>query len=110
MRIYQLVKNDVGVDLQATLTRDCDGSVIDCSNATVTLKFRAKGKTATLFTVTAGNSGTNLQNGIAIFSFAAGNLDQPEGYYEGEISITFSDNSIETVFEIIEIYIRADFA
>jgi hypothetical protein len=108
--IYQLVKDDVGVDLQATLTRANDGSVIDCSGATVTLKVRAKGKTTNLFTVTAGDSGTNLQNGIAIFSFVSGNLDQPEGYYEGEISIVFSDNSIETVFETIEMYIREDFA
>lgn len=108
--IYQLVKDDTGVSIQATLTRANDGSAIDCTGGTVRLKVREKGSTSTLFTVTAGNSGTNLQNGIAIFQFEAGQLDRTEGYYEGEIEITFSDNAVETVFEIIEFYIRADFA
>lgn len=107
--IYQLVKDDTGVSIQATLTRANDGSVIDCSDGTVRLKVRAKGTTETLFTSTAGNAGTNLANGIAIFGFAAGDLDRSEGYYEGEIEITFSDTTVETVFETLEFYIRADF-
>ncbi len=107
--IYQLVKDDTGVSIQATLTRANDGSKIDCSGGSVRLKVRAKGSTTTLFTVTAGNSGTNLQNGIAIFQFEAGQLDRTEGYYEGEIEITFSDSTVETVFETLEFYIRADF-
>jgi hypothetical protein len=108
--ILQLVKDDTGVSLQATLTRANDGSAIDCRNGTVKLKVRAKGSTATLFTVEAGNSGDNLLNGIAVFSFQAGQLDLDEGYYEGEIEITFSDNTVETVFETLEFYLRADFA
>lgn len=108
--IYQLVKDDTGVSIQATLTRANDGSAINCENGTVRLKVRQKGSTTTLFTVTAGDSGTNLQNGIAIFQFEAGQLDLTEDYYEGEIEITFSDNTVETVFETLEFYVRADFA
>jgi hypothetical protein len=108
--IYKLVKDDTAVSIQATLTRDNDGSAINCSGGTVRLKVREKGSTTTLFTVTAGNLGTNLQNGIAVFQFEAGQLDRTEGYYEGEIEITFSDSTVETVFETLEFYIRADFA
>ena len=108
--IYRLIKDDTGVSIQATLTRENDGSAINCSTGTVRLKVRAKGATSTLFTVTAGNTGTNLENGIAIFSFVAGQLDLEEGYYEGEIEITFGDNTVETVFETLEFYVRADFA
>lgn len=106
---YLLVKDDTATAIQANLTRSHDGSVIDCSGASVRLKFRAKGTTATLFTLTATDTGTNLENGIAIFQFGSGNLDLSEGYYEGEVEITFSDATIETVYETLEFYLRADF-
>jgi hypothetical protein len=106
---YYLVKDDTATAIQATLTRAHDGSVIDCTGATVRLKFRAKGATTTLFTLTATDVGTNLQNGIAVFQFGAGNLDRAEGFYEGEVEITFSDSTVETVYETLEFYLRADF-
>jgi len=106
---YLLVKDDTATAIQANLTRSHDGSVIDCSGGTVRLKFRAKGTTNTLFTLTAVDDQTDLENGIAVFRFGSGNLDLAEGYYEGEIEITFSDTSIETVYETLEFYLRADF-
>jgi hypothetical protein len=106
---YYLVKDDTATSIQATLTRDGDGSVINCSGGTVRLKFRAKGTAATLFTLTAGDAGTNLQNGIAIFQFSGTHLNLEKGYYEGEIEITFSDSTVETVYETLDFYLRADF-
>jgi hypothetical protein len=106
---YLLVQNDTAPAIQANLTRSHDGSVIDCSDATVSLKFRAKGTTTTLFTLTAIDNQSDLENGIAIFYFADGNLDLDEGYYEGEIEIAFLNRTVETVYETLEFYLRADF-
>jgi|TARA_R110000772_G_scaffold226188_1_gene336862 hypothetical protein len=109
MRIYQLVQGDQAPQIQAVLTRDDDGSVIDFSGGTCALKFRAKGTSTILFTLAAADVGGNFQVGIAVFSFSGTQLDIPEGYYEGEIEITYSSGTVETVFAILEFYLRADF-
>ena len=107
--MYELVKDDTATQIKATLTRDADGTAIDCSGGTVRLYFRAKGSTTILSTLTAADVGTNLQNGIAIFSFGAGDLTVDAGYYEGEIEIIFTDGTVETVYEILDFKVRADF-
>jgi len=107
--VYALVKDDTAPQVKATLTRDDTGAAIDCSGGTVRMYFRAKGGSSILFTLTAADAGTDLANGIAIFGFSGSNLDQPEGYYEGEIEITYSDGNVETIFEVLDFYIRADF-
>jgi hypothetical protein len=107
--VHYLVKDDTATTIQATLTRSHDGSVINCGDATVRLKFREKGKTNTLFTLTSLDAGDDLQVGVAKFRFGGTNLDVSEGYYEGEIEITFQDGTVETVYETLDFYVRADF-
>ena len=107
--MYELVKDDTATQIKATLTRDVDGSAIDCSGGAVRLYFRKKGSTTILSTLTAVDTGTNLQNGIAIFSFGAGDLNVQPGYYEGEIEITFDDGTVESVYETLDFKVRADF-
>jgi len=107
--IYQLVQGDQAPQVQATLKRGDDDSVIDFSSGSCALKFRAKGTTTTLFTLAAADLGSNFASGIAVFSFSGTQLDLDEGYYEGEIEITYSSGTIETVFEVLDFYIRADF-
>ena len=104
-----LVKDDIGSQVRATLTREHDGSAVDLTDSTAVLKFRAKGTTTVLATLS--NSATDGQkaNGIAIFSFTEAALANNEGKYEGEIQVTFDDGSIETVFEIEDFYLRDDF-
>lgn len=103
-----LVQGDVGTQIQATITRSHDGSAVDISSSTVTMKFRKKGTTTVLSTLSNVSTGSDLTNGIAIFSFTSGTLDVDSGYYEGEISIAES-GSIETDYEIIEFFVREDF-
>ena len=106
---YQLVKGDQAPQIQATLTRDDTGAAIDFSGGSCALKFRAKGTTTTLFTLAATNVGDNFLQGKAIFSFSGTQLNLAEGYYEGEIEITYSSGTVETVFAVLDFYLRADF-
>ena len=54
-----------------------------------------------LFTLAASDVGDNFKEGVAVFSFSGTQLAIAEGYYEGEISITYSSGSVETIFEIL---------
>ena len=107
---YQLVQGDQAPQIQAVLKRQDDGTVIDFSGGSCALKFRAKDTTATLFTLAAADVGQNFQDGIAVFSFSGTQLNLNEGYYEGEIEITYDSGKVETVYEILEFYLREDFA
>tara|TARA_R110000737_G_scaffold347086_1_gene377881 strand:+ start:3270 stop:3596 length:327 start_codon:yes stop_codon:yes gene_type:complete len=106
---YQLVKGDQAPQIQAVLKRQDDNSVIDFDNGSCILKFRAKGTATILFTLTAVNINNNFENGIAIFSFSGDQLNINQGYYEGEIEITYASGSKETVYQVLEFYLRADF-
>jgi|TARA_R110000744_G_scaffold152542_1_gene266654 hypothetical protein len=106
---YQLVKNDQAPQVQATLKREDDGSIIDFSGGSCALKFRAKGTKIILFTLAAADIGDNFQDGIATFSFSGTQLAIDEGYYEGEIEVTYSSGSVETVFKVLDFYLRDDF-
>ncbi len=107
--MYQLVQNDQAPQIRAALTRDDDGSVINFSGGSCALKFRAKGSTTILFTLAAADVGSFFADGIAIFSFSNDQLDIPEGYYEGEIEITYQNGNVETVYKVLDFYLRADF-
>lgn len=104
--MFYLVKDDIGTQIKATITREDDGSAVDLSDATVVLKFRAVGSTTLLFTLTAISA---TSGGAAVFQFGNGDLDLDDGRYEGEIEATFTDGRIETVYEKLEFYLRADF-
>jgi len=106
---YQLVQGDQAPQIQAVLKRQDDNSIIDFSGGSCALKFRAKGTTTTLFTLSAADVGDNFEDGIAVFSFSGTQLAIDEGYYEGEIEITYASGSIETVFKVLDFYVRADF-
>ena len=107
--IYQLVKSDQAPQIRAALKREDDDAAVDFENGSCALKFRKKGSTTVLFTLAASDVGDNFKDGIAIFSFSGTQLAIAEGYYEGEISITYSSGSIETVFKVLDFYLRDDF-
>lgn len=109
MQIYNLVKDDTAPQVQAVLTRQDSGAVINFAGGSCRLRFRAKGDSTVLFTMLAADVGSNFEEGVAIFSFADGNLDIIEGYYEGEIEVTYSNGNVETIYEILNFYLRADF-
>jgi hypothetical protein len=107
--MFYLVQDDVGTQVKATLTREDDGLAADLSGATVVLKFRAKGTNTILSTIGCISSGTQLEDGEAVFQFTNGQLSVEEGKYEGEIEATFTDGRIESVFEKLDFYVRQDF-
>ena len=107
--IYQLVQSDQAPQIKATLKRQDDGTLIDFAGGSCSLRFRAKGTTVTLFTLDAVDVGQNFAEGIAVFSFSGTQLNLDEGYYEGEIEVTYSDGKKETIFDILDFYLRADF-
>lgn len=110
MTIFNLVKDDTAPQVKATITRSDTGAAVDMGGATVRMYFRAKGTSSVLFTVTATNVGDNFTNGIAIFVFSSGNLNQAEGFYEGEIEITYANGTVETIFDLLDFYLRSDFS
>lgn len=107
--MFYLVQDDIGTQIKATLTREDDGLAVDLSDATVVLKFRAKGTTTILSTIDCISSSSQLENGEAVFQFTNGQLSIEEGKYEGEVEATFSDGRIESVFEKLDFYVRQDF-
>jgi len=107
--IYQLVKSDQAPQIRAALKREDDNSAVNFENGSCALKFRKKGSTTVLFTLAASDVGDNFKEGVAVFSFSGTQLAIAEGYYEGEISITYSSGSVETIFEILSFNLRDDF-
>ena len=107
--MFYLVQDDIGTQIKATITREDDGLPVNLSNATVVLKFRAKGTETILTTLTSISPAGSLEDGEAIFQFTSGDLAVEEGKYEGEIEATFTDGRIETVFEKIDFLVRKDF-
>jgi len=108
--MFYLVKDDVGTQVRATLTREDDGSPVDLRGSTTVMRFRAKGSSTILFTLSNINSVTaDLADGIAVFQFGSGNLNISEGKYEGEVEATLSSGEIGTVFEVLDFFVRADF-
>lgn len=107
---FYLVKDDNAPQVKATITREDDGSIVDLTGCTLVLKFRKKGGTTTLFTLSGINEpATNYAKGIVLFSFGATDLDLDSGYYEGEIEITYPSGTVETIYELLNFKLRADF-
>lgn len=105
----QLVQGDTGPQIKVTLTRSDTGVVEDLTGATVNMRFRKKRSTTVLLTLANQSGDTDKSNGIALFVFSAGQLDLDEGYYEGEVEVVASSGTRETVYEIVDFYLREDF-
>tara|TARA_B110000091_G_scaffold78854_1_gene86809 strand:+ start:1942 stop:2268 length:327 start_codon:yes stop_codon:yes gene_type:complete len=106
---FQLVKSDQAPQIRAVLKREDNDAVVDFENGSCALKFRKKGTTSVLFTLAASDVGDNFKEGVAIFAFSGTQLAIDEGYYEGEISVIYSSGSTETVFKVLDFYLRDDF-
>jgi hypothetical protein len=105
----KLVRNDTRPALVCTLTDDTTGEAININGATALLRFREAGSTTLQATVpgfvTDGNAGQ-----VAFYPASAPEMLQgPDGDYEGEIEITFSDGQVQTVYDILKFRVREDF-
>lgn len=107
--LVRLVRNDTAPQLRLTITDNLTGNPINLTSATVTLHFRAANTTAILFSRLATIL-TPATNGIAVIAWAPGNLNLPEGEYEGEVEIVLNDGSRETIFTPLQFILREEFA
>jgi hypothetical protein len=104
----KLVQGDVNrPQIQATLTDENTGAVVDITGGTVVLKFRQAG--ATTLQATISGVITDGPNGVCVFAMPASALSGDPGTYEGEIQVTFSNNDVQTVYDLLKFQIREDF-
>lgn len=105
----KLVQGDTRPALVCTLTDDTTELPIDITGATVRMKFRAVGASELQATIT--GAVTNGPAGQVAFypASAPEMLSGAAGDYEGEIEITFSDATIQTVYNALKFKVREDF-
>lgn len=105
-----LVEGDTATQIKVTLTRADTGSVVNFSSGSASLTVRPRGSTTNSFSLSALDSGTNFENGIAVFPVLNNLVGATAGEYQGEINVIFSTGTNETVNELLDLTIRADFA
>lgn len=121
----KLVQGDTKPALIISLTDENSGEPIGISGSTTRMYFRAAGSTTILATLTGtllagrveedGSIDTDApydvpgSGGRVQFNWGATDLTQDPGNYEGEIEITFSDGTIQTVFDLLKFRLRQDF-
>jgi hypothetical protein len=105
----KLVQGDTKPALVCTLTDEVSGLPLAITGATVRLKFREAG--ATTLTATVTGTVTDGANGqVAFYPASAPEMLQGQpGDYEGEIEITFADNTVQSVYDILKFKVREDF-
>ena len=105
----KLVQGDVNrPQVQATITDENTGNIVDITGATVLLKFRKVGSTTLQDTITGSIPlGTD---GIVIFQMSELSMAGEAGDYEGEIQVTFpSSGGVQTVYDLLKFKMRQDF-
>jgi hypothetical protein len=105
----KLVQGDVNrPQIQATITDENTGAVVDITGATCVLKFRQVGSTTLQDTMT--GTVTDGPNGIVVFAMSATALSGDPGDYEGEIQVTFAAGAgVQTVYDVLRFRVREDF-
>ena len=117
-----LVANDTKPEINLTLkdnstaaaglTLDPDDSstwaLIDISDPTIVVKFRALGASTILDTV-ACTKVAPYTNGACFMTWGADTLAVSAGTYEGEIELTYTDGGILTLFDRLKFKVRDDF-
>ncbi len=113
MNIISLVSGDTLANLQVALVRDDTAAAFSINlglSGTITLAIRKKSTTAILTTITFDSDASNLAAGSLQFPLGPWLSTIEEGYYEGEVSITFDDGTQQTVFESITFRVRGQFS
>jgi hypothetical protein len=117
-----LVANDTKPEINLTLkdnstaasglTLDPDDSstwaLIDISDPTIVVKFRALGSSTVLDTLSCTKVAPYV-NGKCFMTWGADTLAVSAGTYEGEIELTYTSGGILTLFDRLKFKVRADF-
>jgi hypothetical protein len=121
----KLVQGDTKPTIVVSLTDETTGVPLGLTGSTVQMFFRAVGDTTILATVAGvlltgrvledgSVDSTSPYDGVGSggrvqFLWGTTDLTQPAGDYEGEIQITYSDGSIQTVYDLLKFKLREDF-
>jgi hypothetical protein len=105
--IYLVQGDSNRPQVQATITDENTGNVVDITGATVVMKFRMVGST-TLQDTIAGTV-TNGVGGVCVFPMTALSMSGDPGNYEGEIQVTFASGGVQTVYDPLKFRMREDF-
>ena len=81
--------------------------IIDISGVAIELKFRAINSTTVLSTINC--SIVSGAAGTCYMIWPAGVLDVAAGIYEGELQLTMSDGTVQTVYDKLKFKIREQF-
>ena len=117
-----VVANDTKPEINLTLkdsataasgqTLDPDDSstwaIIDISDPTIRVKFRALGTSSVLDTMTCVKVAPTT-DGKCYMPWNSGTLAVSAGTYEGEIELTYTDGSILTLFDRLKFKVRDDY-
>jgi hypothetical protein len=106
--MYYLVQGDTASQLQSTLVRNDTGDVVDLTDHAVNLKVRERNSITVLFTVLGTSTTQEALEGKVNFQFY-NDLDTLDGFYEGEIEITYDNTLVESVYELLPFRVRVDF-
>ena len=121
----KLVQGDTYPQISITIYDETTGKPTDLRSASVLLKFRETGSTTIKSTITgsliAGYTDENNNTvytpapydedgggGGVVFSWDSDDLDTA-GSYEGEVEVTFPNNRIQTVYDVVRFQIREQF-
>lgn len=106
--IYLVQGDSNRPQVQATITDENTGAVVDITGATVIMKFRMVGSTTLQDTI--AGSITDGPNGVCVFPMTALSMSGDPGNYEGEIQVTFpSGTGVQTVYDPLKFRMREDF-
>jgi hypothetical protein len=121
----KLVQGDTKPDIVLSLNDRDTWEYIDLSDpaTAVTMKFRKTGTTTILQTIYAIKLTGGLQadgtidetvmtegaGGRVMFSWPQGALDVDPGNYEGEVSITLADTTVQTLHDVLRFTVKAKF-
>ena len=103
----KLVQGDTKPQIKVTLTDETTGEPVDITDSTPRLKFRAA-NTSTVLTTMVGTVTVGIA-GECVFVWPSGALDVEPGDYEGEVEVTFEDNTVQTVYDLLKFKLRQDF-
>lgn len=105
----KLVQGDTRPAIVVTITDDTTGEAINITGATPVMRMRAVGSTTLQATVT-GTVTDGAAGQCAFYPASAPEMLTGEaGDYEGEITITFADSQVQTVYDLLKFKLREDF-
>ena len=107
---HYLTQGDTGAQIKVALSRKGSSTAVDLNTGVAVLKVRAEKAATNAFTVTGTKDLTN--DNEAIFVLGDNMTGITPGRYTGEIEVTFtidSVESVETVYEVVSLYIREQY-